>query len=242
MLMHSLSSLTAPIKIQNLGTGVVWGTFYDIRRYGGLQIFLRAVLGRGSLVLSAVDESVANHLVRLGAHGVTHVSGTASHWRRALMSPEARAITPRYIRLSGEIADQGILNALHSFYPQATVGHAFASTEAGVGFEVDAGLEGFPASMVGAPGDVQIKVVEGSLRIRSARNAARYLGEDDATLTDEEGFVDTGDMVQRRGDRYYFLGRRSGLINVGGLKVYPEEVEGAINRHPPGPVPLCRSR
>jgi len=38
--------------------------------------------------------------------------------------------------------------------------------------------------------------------------------------------------VERRGDRYYFLGRRSGIINVGGLKVYPEEVESAINRHP----------
>jgi len=193
-------------------------------------------------VLSGAGEPIGDYLVRLGAHGATHVSGTPSHWRRALMSPEARAIAPRYIRLSGEIADQGILNALHSFYPQAAVSHAFASTEAGVGFEVDDGLEGFPASMVGAPGDVQIKVVEGSLRIRSARNAARYLGEDDATLTDEEGFVDTGDMVQRRGDRYYFLGRRSGLINVGGLKVYPEEVEAAINRHPAVRMSMVRSR
>jgi hypothetical protein len=26
----------------------VWGTFYDIRRYGGLQIFLRVVLGNAS--------------------------------------------------------------------------------------------------------------------------------------------------------------------------------------------------
>src|SRR5882762_7086252 len=54
MLRHSLGSLTAAIKIrQNLGSDVVWGTFYDIRRYGGLQIFLRAVLERrGSFVLS----------------------------------------------------------------------------------------------------------------------------------------------------------------------------------------------
>jgi acyl-CoA synthetase (AMP-forming)/AMP-acid ligase II len=158
------------------------------------------------------------------------------------MSPDARAIAPRYIRLSGEIADQGILNALRSFYPQARVGHAFASTEAGVGFEVNDGLEGFPASMVGAPGDVQIKVDDGSLRIRSARNAVRYVGGEDAPLTDHEGFVDTGDMVERRGDRYYFLGRRSGIINVGGLKVYPEEVEAAINRHPAVRMSMVRSR
>ena len=77
-----------------------------------------------------------------GAHGVTHLSGTPSHWRRALMSPSARAMSPRYVRLSGEIADQAILDNLRAFYPRARVGHAYASTEAGVGFEVDDGLRG----------------------------------------------------------------------------------------------------
>jgi acyl-CoA synthetase (AMP-forming)/AMP-acid ligase II len=158
------------------------------------------------------------------------------------MSPEARAISPRYVRLSGEIADQAILNALRAYYPHAGVGHAFASTEAGVGFEVNDGLEGFPASMVGAPGDVEIKVDDGSLLLRSARNAARYVDGDSPPLADEHGFVDTGDMVERRGDRYYFLGRRSGIINVGGLKVYPEEVEAAINRHPAVRMSMVRSK
>src|SRR5207249_673380 len=154
----------------------------------------------------------------------------------------ARAIAPRYIRLSGEIADQGILNALRSFYPEARVGHAFASTEAGVAFEVDDGLEGFPVSLVGAHANVDIRVDDGSLRIRSPRTAIRYLGERHVAVADEDGFVDTGDMVERRGDRYYFLGRRSGLINVGGLKVYPEEVEAAINRHPAVRMSRVRSR
>src|SRR3989441_453288 len=253
LLVHSFASLTAPINNgrdgqdgsegQKLdGADVVWGTFYDIRRDGGLEIFFRAVLGRGSFVLSGAGEPTGDYLVRLGEHGATHVSGTPSHWRCALMNPDARAIAPRYIRLSGEIADQGILNALRSFYPQASVGHAFASTEAGVGFEVNDGLEGFPASMVGAPGDVQVKVADGSLRIRSARNAVRYAGEEHSRLTDDEGFVDTGDMVERRGDRYYFLGRKSGIINVGGLKVHPEEVEAAINRHPAVCMSMVRSR
>jgi acyl-coenzyme A synthetase/AMP-(fatty) acid ligase len=243
MVAHTFASLTAAFG-DALGQGpdVVWGTFYDIRRYGGLQIFLRAVLGRGSFVLSGPGEPMGDYLTRLGAHGATHVSGTPSHWRCALMSPDARAIAPRYIRLSGEIADQAILNALRSFYPQASIGHAFASTEAGVGFEVNDGLEGFPASMVGAPGDVQLKVDDGSLRIRSARHAVRYVGEEHSTITDDDGFVDTGDMVERRGDRYYFLGRRSGIINVGGLKVYPEEVEAAINRHPAVRMSMVRSR
>ena len=233
MLIHNLRSLTGAIDSGlNQETDVVWGTFYDIRRFGGLQIFLRALLGRGSFALSSVDEPMGDYLLRLGAHGATHISGTPSHWRRVLMSPQARAVTPRYIRLSGEIADQAILNALHSFYPQAGVSHAFASTEAGVAFAVNDGLEGFPASMVGAPGEVEMKIENGSLRIRSARTALGYVGGDSGMLADEKGFVDTGDMVELRGDRYRFLGRRNGVVNIGGLKVYPEEIEAVINRHP----------
>ena len=132
-------------------TSVLWSTFYDIRRYGGLQIFLRALLGGGSLVLSSAQESTGDFLIRAGAQGVTHISGTPSHWRRALMSPSAHRIAPRYVRLSGEIADQAILDDLRALYPEAKIAHAFASTEAGVAFEVGDGLAGFPASLIGQP-------------------------------------------------------------------------------------------
>ena len=54
--------------------------------------------------------------------------------------------------------------------------------------------------------------------------------------------MDTGDIVELRGDRYYFLGRRGGIINVGGLKVHPEEVEAVINRHPAVRMSSVRSR
>lgn len=243
MLIHDLRSLTAAIKSSlNQETDIVWGTFYDIRRFGGLQILLRALLGRGSLVLSSAAESVRNYLLRLGALGLTHMSGTPSHWRRALMSPQAHAIAPRYIRLSGEIADQAILNSLRSFYPQASIAHAFASTETGVGFEVNDCLEGFPPSMVDALGEVTIKIEDDSLRIRSPRTAMRYVDGEDVALADQDGFIDTGDIVELRGDRYYFLGRRNGVINVGGLKVYPEEVEAVINRHPAVQISMVHPR
>jgi acyl-CoA synthetase (AMP-forming)/AMP-acid ligase II len=249
MVVHTIASLTAPfsdVKREGTnranGTNLAWGTFYDIRRYGGLQIFLRFVLGNGSFVLSSPAESPDEYLSRLAEHMVTHVSGTPSHWRRTLMSPLARTIDPCCVRLSGEIADQGILNTLHSFYPHAGVSHAFASTEAGLAFEVDDGLEGFPATMVGVRGDVELKIQDGSLRIRSHRIASRYLGDEGARLSDDEGFVDTGDLVELRADRYYFLGRRSGVVNVGGLKVHPEEVEAVINRHPSVLMSIVRSR
>ena len=228
MVAHTLEALTGAIKPAD--SPVVWGTFYDIRRYGGLQIFLRAVLGGASLILSDAEESIADFLDRLGKGGVTHLTGTPSHWRRALMSPGLARVTPGYVRLSGEIADQAVLDSLKARFPKAAIGHAYASTEAGVGFEVTDGLEGFPASFVGAAGAVEMRVVDGCLQIRSPRTASRFIGSTEP-LKDGD-FVDTGDMVELRGARYYFAGRRGGIINVGGLKIHPEEVEAVINRHP----------
>ena len=185
---------------------------------------------------------MGNYLLRLGEQRVTHLSGTPSHWRRALMSTKAAHIAPSYVRLSGEIADQAILDHLRAVYPRARIGHAYASTEAGVGFEVTDGLEGFPAGLVQCQAPVELRVDNGALRIRSAGVARGFIGEHSAFPKDEAGFVDTGDVVERRGERYYFLGRGSGIINVGGLKIHPEEVEAAINRHPEVRMSLVRPK
>ncbi|ABE38336.1 AMP-dependent synthetase and ligase [Rhodopseudomonas palustris BisB5] len=242
---HTLAALTGAIVADGPAKGAppTWATFYDIRRYGGLQIFLRAILGGGSIVLSTPGESIADHLARLASRRVTHISGTPSHWRKALMSAALSTFRPNYVRLSGEIADQAVLDSLRRAFPEASIGHAYASTEAGVGFAVNDGREGFPAAMIGVNANgVDMKVIDGSLRIRSGRTAHTYVGRSAPQLTDADGFVDTGDMVELRDDRYYFVGRRDGIINVGGLKVHPEEVEAVINRHPAVRMSRIRSR
>ena len=240
---HTLSSLAGALPRQPPAPGMVWSTFYDIRRYGGLQIYLRAVLGGVPLVLSSPGEPTADFLVRAGAHGVTHISGTPSHWRRALMSGAAQSLNPEYVRLSGEVADQGLLDQLAATFPNAKIAHAFASTEAGVAFDVTDGRAGFPAAYLDAPRDgIQMKVEDGTLRIRSHRTAARYLGSGPTPLSTEDGFVDTGDLVELKDDRYYFRGRRGGVINVGGMKVYPEEVEGVLNADPRVRMSLVRPK
>src|SRR5208283_4443018 len=156
-----------------------------------------------------------------------------SHWRRAIMTGQAHAIRPSYVRLSGEVADQAILTRLQQLYPDAIVAHAFASTEAGGGLVVQNGIEGFPADLVGNSGvGTAIAIVDGSLRLRSGASAAGYLNRNPKSFLDDGGFVDTGDLVELRGDRYHFTGRKEGLINVGGNKVYPEEIEAIINQHP----------
>lgn len=241
---HTLASLTSAFAGQQAqdGAAPVWSTFYDIRRYGGLQIYLRGLYA-GSLMLASAGEAPTDFLARAAAAGVTHISGTPSHWRKALMSGAVEHFSPRYVRLSGEIADQGILDALQAAYPGAVVAHAFASTEAGVAFEVRDGRAGFPESLVGkSEVGVELDVSRGTLRIRSPGNASAYLGEGAPPLKDSEGFVDLGDRVELRDGRYYFVGRSGGIINVGGLKVHPEEVEAVINAHPGVRMSLVRSR
>jgi acyl-coenzyme A synthetase/AMP-(fatty) acid ligase len=229
---HSLCSLAEPVLANPSGPDSIWATFYDTRRYGGLQILLRGLLGGGSLLLAGADEPVGDFLRRAGGRAVTHISGTPSHWRRAMMMTEAAAISPRYVRLSGEVADQGTLDRLRMFY-RTPIGHAFASTEAGVAFEVRDERAGFPASFLDDTSrGVDMKRQDDTLRIRSPRTALRYLGPADKPLRDADGFVDTGDLIVPDGDRYMFAGRRDGVINVGGQKVYPEEIEAVINAVP----------
>ena len=90
---HTLRTLTAAIAEAPLQQ---WATFYDIRRYGGLQVLLRALSGRGSLQLGSAGESLDSLLVRFGEAKVTHILGTPSHWRKVLMSAEAGRIAPDY--------------------------------------------------------------------------------------------------------------------------------------------------
>jgi acyl-coenzyme A synthetase/AMP-(fatty) acid ligase len=243
LVQHTLQSLGGALPQTSSGERTVWSTFYDIRRYGGLQIYLRAVLSRSPLVLSSAGESTQDFLTRAAAAGVTHISGTPSHWRRVLMSGDAAILEPVYVRSSGEVADQALLDNLRGAYPHARIAHAFASTEAGVAFDVNDGLAGFPQALLENPaGAIALKVVDHTLRIRSGRNAARYLGTAPAVLVGDDGFVDTGDMVELVDGRYYFRGRMGGVINVGGLKVYPEEVESVLNADPRVRMSLVRAR
>jgi acyl-coenzyme A synthetase/AMP-(fatty) acid ligase len=71
-------------------------------------------------------------------------------------------------------------------------------------------------------GLIGIKMEEGRLYIRSP-----YTNRMDA-----EGWVDTQDFVEQRGDRIYFLGRAGNtMINVGGQKAFPQDIEAHLMTH-----------
>lgn len=72
----------------------------------------------------------------------------------------------------------------------------------------------------------QTRVVDGILQIKSDSAMLGYLN-DESPFT-EDGWFITGDSVEIKGDYFKILGRKSEIINVGGEKVFPQEVENVI--------------
>lgn len=229
---HSLASLTRTARLDtDRARGQVWGMVYDYSRFAGLQVMLQSLLSGACLAVPPQDVPLDAQLAFLAARGCTHLSATPTMWRKILMCPQYKALDLRQITLGGEIADDSVLAAVARGWPDARVSHIFASTEAGVGFSVLDGKAGFPAGyLTDPPAGIGLRIAEGRLWVRNEEVGADYLGGRGPLSRD--GWVDTGDMVEERDGRVYFKGRESGVINVGGNKVHPEEVERAILAHP----------
>jgi acyl-CoA synthetase (AMP-forming)/AMP-acid ligase II len=76
----------------------------------------------------------------------------------------------------------------------------------------------------------ELRVVDGLLEIKARAAILGYLNAP-SPITDD-GWFRTGDAVEVDGEWIKILGRRSEIINVGGEKVYPAEVEGVLLEMP----------
>jgi acyl-CoA synthetase (AMP-forming)/AMP-acid ligase II len=72
----------------------------------------------------------------------------------------------------------------------------------------------------------ETRVVDGILHIRAASAMLGYLNAPSPFTPD--GWFNTQDRVEVDGEYFRILGRDSEIINVGGQKVYPAEVESVI--------------
>ncbi len=70
------------------------------------------------------------------------------------------------------------------------------------------------------------KVVDGTLWVKADSAMLGYLNA--PALFDADGWLNTQDQVEVDGEYLRILGRASDLINVGGQKVYPAEVENLL--------------
>ncbi|MEO0830075.1 MAG: class I adenylate-forming enzyme family protein, partial [Pseudomonadota bacterium] len=226
---HTLESLARTVRRDPMGATPVWGLVYEMTRFAGLQVALQSLVGGGTLAAAPRYDPMPEQVAFMAQAGVTHLSATPTLWRRLLMVPGLEALPLRQVTMGGEIADQGVLDAAHARFPKARLTHIYASTEAGVGFAVNDRQAGFPLRYLqDDPGGVGIRITEGTLWLRPpGGRQIRYLGGQ-AVEVDADGYVATGDMLDVTEDRAFFLGRDSGVVNVGGVKVYPERVERVI--------------
>jgi long-chain acyl-CoA synthetase len=78
------------------------------------------------------------------------------------------------------------------------------------------------------PENYDVKIKDGRLWVKTTSAMLGYLNA--PSPFDEEGWFDTGDAVETEGEYVRILGRDTEIINVGGDKVYPAEVEDVIMR------------
>jgi acyl-CoA synthetase (AMP-forming)/AMP-acid ligase II len=227
---HTLRTLSLTAKTSSTSAmSYRWGLTYQPHRFAGVQVIVQALLSGSPLVIPG-DTDLAGQLIQFAKHGVNCLSATPSQWRLYLIQGSIGDCPLKQITLGGEIADQAILTALKKAFPKARIVHVYASTEAGVGFSVTDGMAGFPSAWLGEGPPAAMRISEdGHLLIRSA--ATSTSGSLKARTT-SDNYLDTEDCVSLDADRVYFAGRASGIINVGGNKVFPEEVENIIKELP----------
>jgi acyl-CoA synthetase (AMP-forming)/AMP-acid ligase II len=228
---HDWETLTRPVRQGCQQGAQTWLLTYRPHLYAGLQVFLHCLLNRGALVIPESSMSVEAVIRLMSRHRVSHVSATPSYWRRlvTLGGADLRALGIKQITLGGEPCDQPLLDALHDLFPGARLVHIYATSELGRCFSVRDGRAGFPAAYLSCQTEegVALRIEDGELLVRS-ENAMLDIAGGEAEPRPDAQWVPTGDLVEQVGDRCYFVGRRSDLINVGGNKVHPHRVEAVV--------------
>ncbi len=224
---HDRASLNTFDRVADLPANS-WFLPYQIGSYAWYQMVGLGLFVAGQDLVPADFSDLAGSFETAIRQGlVTAISSTPTFWRHALMTlgPELLATAPlRAISMGGEIVDQAILDRLAALYPAARIRHIYASSEAGAAIVVTDGRAGFDAALLHrAGGPVALKLEEGRLFIRSRYGNSAGAGD----------WIDSGDLVEERGGRVYFLGRAgNAMINVGGQKAFPPDIEAHLLRHP----------
>lgn len=195
-----------------------WLLTYAPWRWAGLSVILHTLKSQATLIVpDGLDPPSLIDAAREA--GATHISLTPSFLRRMELTcgaPALQSLPLEQVTFGGEAATQPVLDAAQRFWPRARISHVYASTESGDICAVSDGRAGIPRSKFTGP---------------------RFAFTDEGELIIDDR--PTGDLWELRDDRYLFLGRRQEMINVGGAKVSPYEVESAALAIPQ--VVQCRA-
>lgn len=197
---------------------------------GGLNTMLYALSNGGALVLVA-DRQPETVLRAIERHRVELLPTTPTFLNLLLLSGDLARTdlsSLQVVTYGTEPMPETTLKRLHELYPRIHLQQTYGMTELGIlrskserpdSLWMKMGGEGF-----------ETRVVDSILQIRAESAMLGYLNAPSPFTAD--GWFVTGDRVEVRGDEYRVLGRDSKLINVGGEKVYPTEVESVIQTMP----------
>ncbi|MCV2360815.1 long-chain fatty acid--CoA ligase [Paucibacter sp. TC2R-5] len=213
-------------KFRVARTPVVAIPFLMLDHFGGINTILAITASLGTVVtaenrsIPTICEAIQNHRVELlptTPSFLTLLAATDLAQRYDLSSLKR-------ITYGTETMPQATLDRIRAKFPAVELQQTYGLSEVGV-LRSQSRPDGSLWVRIGGSG-FETEVRDGILWIRSDYRMLGYLNA--ASGFDAEGWFNTQDRVEVDGDYFRILGRVTDLINVGGQKVYPAEVEDVI--------------
>jgi long-chain acyl-CoA synthetase len=197
---------------------------------GGINTFFHTIFNGGQVVApsSRIPEAVA---ANISDYRVDLFPTTPTFLRLMLLEGvlDARKLDClKVITYGTERMDQPTLDRLCEALPDVDFRQTYGMSELGI-LRVKSRARNSLWMTVGGEG-VETKIVDHVLFIRSANRMLGYLNA--PSPFDADGWYNTGDMVEQDGPHLKIVGRSQQVINVGGVKVLPAEVERVALLHP----------
>lgn len=219
---HTLPSITRFVKQSDRHHADIWGFAYNPTHMAGLQVFFQALLNFNPLIrLFGFSRDSVLRLIE--DEHVTNISATPTFFRLLLPADRRLPMVSR-ITSGGEKFDASTLNALRQMFVNAKFTNVYASTEAGTLFASDGDVFTLKKDMNGL-----VKIERGELYIHRS-----LIGISESFRLDGDWYG-TGDLITVVSEEpfsFKFVSRKNEMINVGGYKVNPTEVEEAIRTCP----------
>jgi acyl-coenzyme A synthetase/AMP-(fatty) acid ligase len=203
-------------------------TFLLLDHIGGINTLLYTLANGGTAVtISRRDPDLVCRLIE--QHRVELLPTTPTFLNLLLLS-EAHTrhdlSSLRRISYGTEVMPETTLRRLRTVFPSVDLVQTYGLTEVGI-LRARSKESGSLFVKVGGEG-FETRVADGILFIRARSAMLGYLNA--PSPFDEEGWFNTQDCVEVDGEYIRIIGRRSDIINVGGEKVYPAEVESVLMR------------
>ena len=194
--------------------------------WGGLNTLLHCLSNNSAVVLpeNRTPEHISNLMEQ---HRVELLPASPTFLNLLLLSKAyvGRDLSAlRLITYGSEPMPSITLTALRSAFPNVELRQTYGLIELGVLRAKSMSSDSLFVKVGGEGYD--LRVVEGILEIKADSAMLGYLNAPSPFT--EDGYFITGDRVEMDGEYMRFLGRDSELINVGGQKVFPVEVEAVL--------------